>query len=177
MKKERYFKILLKRYGRDILEFPQVRGQTAYIQHGNVSIYAHCIHVAYVSIMLAAMLHLRINRRAVIRGALLHDYCLYDWHIKDTSHRWHGFTHAEKALENAERDFYLSAMERDIIRKHMFPLNPALPGYRETTLVCLADKICALCEMCSVSLCDTEQIDLDEDPAAAQVNQERRNAQ
>lgn len=157
MKTDRYFKILLQRYGKDILDFPSVRSQTAYIQHGKVSIYAHCIHVAYVSIFLASFLHLRINRRAVIRGALLHDYCLYDWHVKDVSHRWHGFTHAEKALANADRDFNLSSIEKDIIRKHMFPLNPALPGCRETVLVCIADKICALCEMFSVLLYDTEQ--------------------
>lgn len=156
MKRKQYIKILLQRYGKDILDFPQVRSQTAYIQHGRVSIYAHCIHVAYVSILLAAFLHLRINRRAVIRGALLHDYCLYDWHIRDASHRWHGFTHAEKALVNADRDFELSPMEKDIIKKHMFPLNPSLPGYRETVLVCIADKICALCEMLSVSLYDAE---------------------
>ena len=37
-------------------------------------------------------------------------------------------------------------MERDVIRKHMFPLNPALPRYRETVIVTLADKVCAVQE-------------------------------
>ena len=46
----------------------------------------------------------------------------------------------------ASRDFELSDVERDVIRKHMFPLNPALPRYRETVIVTLADKVCAVQE-------------------------------
>lgn len=34
-------------------------------------------------------------------------------------------------------------MEREIIKKHMFPLTPIPPTCREACLVCLADKICA----------------------------------
>ena len=34
-------------------------------------------------------------------------------------------------------------MEREIIKKHMFPLTPIPPTCREAWLVCLADKICA----------------------------------
>ena len=37
-----------------------------------------------------------------------------------------------------------------MIRKHMFPLNPALPGYRETVIVSMADKLCAVQEVLDV---------------------------
>ena len=33
-----------------------------------------------------------------------------------------------------------------MIKKHMFPLNPALPRFKETAVLCLADKYCALRE-------------------------------
>ena len=55
------------------------------IQHGKVSVYAHCVSVADTACVLAETLHLRVNERALIRGALLHDYFLYDWHDKPTA--------------------------------------------------------------------------------------------
>ena len=77
---------------------------------------------------------------------MLHDYFLYDWHTPDPAHRLHGFRHAETALRNADRDFELNDTERDMIKKHMFPLNPAPPRFKETAVLCLADKYCALRE-------------------------------
>ena len=91
-------------------------------------------------------LHLKVNQRALVRGALLHDYFLYDWHTPDPAHRLHGFRHAGTALRNADRDFELNDTERDMIKKHMFPLNPAPPRFKETAVLCLADKYCALRE-------------------------------
>ena len=83
------------------------------------------------------------KRQALIRGALLHDYFLYDWHDKANGHHWHGFTHPGTALHNASEDWKLTPVEREIIKKHMFPLTPIPPTCREALLVCLADKICA----------------------------------
>ena len=90
--------------------------------------------------------------RALVRGALLHDYFLYDWHEKDASHRWHGFHHPAAALKNASADFGLSPRERDVIAKHMFPLTLRPPRFRESWIVCLADKWCALEETLAVRL-------------------------
>jgi uncharacterized protein len=58
----------------------------------------------------------------LIRGALLHDYYLYDWHKKHKGHRLHGFRHPSWALHNALMVYDLSKKERNIIRSHMFPL-------------------------------------------------------
>jgi uncharacterized protein len=118
-----------------------------YIQHGKTSTLLHCIAVAYVSCRLAEILRISPYRQEIFRGAMLHDYFLYDWHEKDDSHRWHGFTHPEKALENANRDFKLSAREQDMIEKHMFPLTMSLPKYRESFLICLVDKGCSTYEV------------------------------
>jgi uncharacterized protein len=78
-----------------------------------------------------------------VRGALLHDYFLYDWHVPAPEHNLHGFSHAGAALKNAKRDFEINRLEQDIIEKHMFPLNIRPPKYRESIIVCLADKLCA----------------------------------
>lgn len=81
-----------------------------------------------------------------VRGALLHDYFLYDWHQPHKEYGLHGFTHPSTALRNAVQDFDLNAVERNIIARHMFPLVPIPPRYRESVIVCLADKFCSLNE-------------------------------
>ena len=136
----------LKLRGAEILRAEGMRAGRRFVQHGDVSVYEHCINVAFLSLYLARRLHLSVDRSSLIRGALLHDYFLYDWHEDDPSHRLHGFHHAHRALENACRDFSLNEREKDIIAKHMFPLNLRPPRYRESALVCAADKACALLE-------------------------------
>jgi len=144
-----YVKIILH-YGKEILAASSVKEQKGFVQHGSYSVYDHCVAVAYVSIAIAHALHIKVRLRSLVRGALLHDYFLYDWHKKDKAHKWHGFTHAKRALANAERDFAINDVERDIICKHMFPLNLKPPRYRESCIVCFADKICAVGETLSL---------------------------
>lgn len=141
----------VKSYGHDIIESNYMEKQRKFIQHGNVTVFQHCFGVACLTIYIARLLPIKIDERALIRGALLHDYFLYDWHQKDKSHRWHGFTHAMTSLNNAQRDFELCPKEKDIIIKHMFPLNIAPPLYKESIIVCIADKICALWETLSIN--------------------------
>lgn len=124
----------------------KVKRMDKYIQHGETSCLEHCIAVAYVSFVIAKRLRIACDYNSLLRGALLHDYFLYDWHERDESHKWHGFHHAHKALMNASRDFELTKIEKDIIAKHMFPLNIKLPRYRESYIVCVADKICSTYE-------------------------------
>ena len=120
-----------------------------YIQHGGVTVYAHVLSVARASVRMADVLErhgVALDRASLVRGALLHDYFLYDWHDPDLSHRLHGFRHPFFALARAEEDFDLTPRERNIIVRHMFPLVPVPPTCREAWIVCLADKWCALRE-------------------------------
>ena len=120
-----------------------------FIQHGDVSVYAHVCSVARASLAAAdALAHvgLNVDRSSLLRGALLHDYFLYDWHDPENGHRLHGFSHPYTACRNAEADFDLTPRERNIIRHHMFPFVPVPPTCREAWIVCMADKWCALRE-------------------------------
>ena len=117
-----------------------------YMQHSDISVYKHCISVAYTSVELAERFSLNVNRKELIRGALLHDYFLYDWHDGRKGRHIHGFTHPGAALKNAMEDFELSDCECDIIRKHMFPLTLVPPKFRESVIVCIVDKYCSLYE-------------------------------
>jgi len=136
-------------YGADILRSAGMKQEKNFRQHNMVSCFDHSVSVAMMSLFIAEKLKLSIDERSLVRGALLHDYFLYDWH--DRENRWrnmHGITHAYEALSNAERDFGLNDTERDIIKKHMFPVTPILPTCRESVIVTIADKICAMRETC-----------------------------
>lgn len=114
-----------------------------YIQHGSISVYAHCVNVARMSVRIAKWLPIQVNMDALVIGALLHDYFLYDWHDGKGRH-FHGFTHPECAFRNAEKDYTLSPRVKNIIIRHMFPLTPVPPTCTEAWIVCIADKICAI---------------------------------
>ncbi len=144
---------VILRYGGDILFSANMQSEKLYMQHGQISVFEHSVLVACVCLMIVGYLRIRVDLRALVRGALLHDYFLYDWHVPDKSHRLHGFHHAQTALDNASRDFALGDIEKDMIRTHMFPLNLRPPRYRESAIICIADKICATGEMFSVPVC------------------------
>lgn len=120
-----------------------------FVQHGDVSVYEHVVAVAVESCRMADALArhgIAVDRPSLVRGALLHDYFLYDWHDPEPWHRLHGFRHPFFALRNAEDDFTLDERERNIIVRHMFPLVPVPPTCREAWIVCGADKLVALRE-------------------------------
>ena len=92
---------------------------------------------------------IRVHEKELIRGALLHDYFLYDWHQKYKPTRnvgLHGRIHPKIALFNARKDFNVNYLEADIIERHMFPLTFMPPRYRESLIVCLVDKACSVYE-------------------------------
>ena len=131
------------------LATPRVALMAGYVQHGQTTTLEHVAAVAYLSLALVRWLGLHCNVRALVRGALLHDYYLYDWHDHNAApDNWHGFTHPRHALRNAEKDFPdLTDLERDIIAHHMFPLVPSPPRHKEALVVSLVDKICSTVEV------------------------------
>ena len=130
------YRRILSTYGGEILSSEQFIKLKSFIQHGNVTVYEHCIHVALCAIKIDDKLGIHARKRELVRGALLHDYFLYDWHNAEapgnTHPKLHGFYHPGIALRNATRDFSLSQREKDIIRKHMWPLTlRSVPKYKE----------------------------------------------
>lgn len=110
-----------------------------YKQHGKCTCYDHSVAVAKTALFWSMILPFRFKQKQLVRGALLHDYFLYDWH-KVKLEKLHGFHHPHIAVENARRDFKITKIEENIIKRHMFPLTPVPPRYRESVLVTLSDK-------------------------------------
>ena len=129
---------------REILHSGRYPEMKKYYSHSDITVYTHCIKVAFAAYSFAVKHGIRCDRKALVRGALLHDYYLYDWHDPNKGFRWHGFKHHRFALQNAEKDFPLLKRERKIIHSHMFPLTFwCVPTCREAWLVSIADKIVA----------------------------------
>jgi uncharacterized membrane protein/HD superfamily phosphodiesterase len=110
--------------------------------HHNSSIHEHVQSVAYMSYKIAKAL--KLDYVSTARGALLHDFFLYDWRNHDypdlAADKYHGFAHPRIALENARKHFAINPIEEDIIVKHMWPITIIPPRYKESFVVTFADK-------------------------------------
>jgi len=130
------------RYGEDVLYHPIFLTQKRYYHH-TTTLYDHSILVAYYSFLLGKKL--KLDTKSIVRGALLHDFFLYDWHKEGLKRHYklfkkHGFTHAKRSLINADFYFLLNTIEKDIIKKHMFPLNIFIPTTAESWVVNIIDN-------------------------------------
>lgn len=129
----------------DLLESEVVQKMCNFTQHGDTTTFDHCLMVSFKSFQFCRKFNL--DYRAAARGGLLHDLFLYDWHDKDLGVNLHGFYHPGIALRNAENAFVLDDKEKEIIKKHMWPLTVVPPKCREAYVICYFDKTCTLKEV------------------------------
>lgn len=131
-----YYRIVLP-----LLREPGIQNLNSYIQHSDITLLHHVISVSYLTYR--ACKRLGLNYEAGARAGILHDFVTYDWHDPDPSHRLHGFRHPYFALANAKAITALSAVEENAIVRHMWPLTPIPPRYKEAWVLTLVDKYCA----------------------------------
>lgn len=122
----------------------KVNSMSKFTQHGKISCLEHCKDVSYYSYVICRKLGL--DYKSAARGGLLHDYFLYDWH-QDSPYRLHGLRHPKTALRNANKDFELNIIEKNIIKRHMWPLTLLPPRYAESFVVSFVDKYCTIKEV------------------------------
>lgn len=132
-------------HGSDILASPEYRCLRRFVQHGGSSVYDHCFAVALLSVKAALALGFDVDLRALVRGSLLHDYFLYDWHEAGLGPA-HVFRHGDTAAVNAKIYFGLTDKEENMVRGHMFLLCGSLPKSKEDWILTFANKISALRE-------------------------------
>jgi uncharacterized protein len=130
----------------DLLESTEIQMLAEYIQHQNITRLEHVTSVSYLSFIICRKL--KLNYKEASRGGLLHDLFFYDWHESDSSHRLHGYRHPGFAVRNAQRLYGpLSMMAENIIKRHMWPLTPTPPKYKEAFIVSFVDKYCTAQEI------------------------------
>lgn len=131
----------------EIINSDDFKSMKGYRHHVKSTLYDHSIKVAYLCYKYHKKHKPKFKLKNFVRGALLHDYYLYDWHDRLPENRLHGFTHSKRALKNALLRYPdLSDMEKDMIKNHMFPLTITPPRTKAGWLVCYFDKIVAIKE-------------------------------
>lgn len=122
--------------------------RTKNFKHHQGSIFDHVLKVSFIAYKICRQRNW--DYRSAARGGLLHDFFLYDWRDGNDPRRptknWHGFRHSKIALNNSLAIFELNELEKDIILKHMWPLTPRFPKYKESFLIVFLDKYVATSE-------------------------------
>ncbi|MBR1781332.1 MAG: hypothetical protein IJ751_08035 [Oscillospiraceae bacterium] len=88
---------------------PQHRGNITYQHSRNVAIYAF---------YLAERWHWRVDIPSLVRGAMLHDFYLYDARAAGHGGLKHAMQHPRLALRQAQPHFVLNPVERNISLSH-----------------------------------------------------------
>lgn len=115
-----------------------------FTHHYSTTRFDHCYSTAYYCYLICKKLHL--DYVSATRAAMLHDFFLYDWRVKESRQGLHACTHGKVACENACALFDLNDKEKDIILKHMWPVTIKLPKYFESLILTFVDKYCATLE-------------------------------
>jgi uncharacterized membrane protein/HD superfamily phosphodiesterase len=146
-------------------------------QHHNSSIFDHVMDVSYFSYR--ACKFLKLDYKSAARGALLHDFFLYDWRNHDIpdlpEDKFHGIEHPKIALANAEKHFILNDIEKDSVIKHMWPLTLIPPKYKESFIVSFADKYLASKEFVTKFKQNKGRHRIKKTPKAHQPHKKHRN--
>lgn len=141
--KNEYFSIV-----KDILNSEEFKKRKFYHHHGTISVYDHSLRVSILAYKISKKFK-NMDSESVAIGGLLHDFYFKDWQSykeKRPFFKKHGFVHAKEALENSEIIFpsLMNEKVKNIILRHMFPLNKIPPKYKESWLVSFADKLVSL---------------------------------
>lgn len=130
----------------DIIKNKTVLQMKNYRQHYETTCFDHCLVASYYCYKYCKKHNL--DYISCARAAMLHDLFLYDWRKRINGRKGlHAFTHPKTAYENANKLFILNDKEKDIILKHMWPINIfEIPKYRESFVLTIIDKRCAISE-------------------------------
>lgn len=120
-----------------------------FVHHHWTNRLMHSINVSYLSWWMAKKLG--CDEAAAARAGLLHDFCPYDFKQKTPTGEHQAFYHPKAAASNCVQKFDLSQKELDAILTHMFPLGP-VPRNKEAWIITVADKICAVMEVCHIAI-------------------------
>ena len=124
---------------KDILNNKEFNELSAIAHHGETRL-DHSLRVSYFSYKISKALKLDFKETA--RAGLLHDFYLdttKDYKKMKDKVKLFSIGHPEDALVNANKLFYLSEKEKDIIRTHMFPIGFKIPKYLESWVVNMVD--------------------------------------
>lgn len=132
----------------DLLQTEEVQQLRAFRHHIQTTRLQHSINVSYYNYKICRLLGW--NAVSAARAGLLHDLFFYDrkQYVRAAGESFHNARHPRMACAAADALVPLTRLEKDMILKHMWPATPLrLPRYRETLVIVMVDKYCALLEV------------------------------
>jgi uncharacterized protein len=133
-------------YIAELIETPEIEDLKNFTHHLKTTRFQHSLNVSYYNYKVCKFLGWDYISAA--RGGLLHDLYFYntaEYEKLENDNIGHLKNHPQVALKNSDK-FHLNRLERDIIAKHMFPFAWTPPKYKETYVIVLVDKFCAILE-------------------------------
>lgn len=157
-------------YVEDILLSDEFQKRKLFMHHHNLSVWDHSILVSFNSFLVAKYFNASVRICAV--AGLLHDFYTQAWlysddlaaidngkylsefNVKKPLFKMHAFVHGSDAAVNAQKFFPEIVNERilDTIKKHMFPLTPMPPKYKEGFIITCVDKLNSARELPSLKI-------------------------
>lgn len=128
----------------DITKEPEYQKLKNYTHHHATTRYQHCLNVAWYTYIWCKASGLDYISAA--RGAMLHDFFVYDWRSEQPIKGRHSAVHPKIALENAKKYFEVNEVMEDVIINHMWPNTIRPPRTPEGMVITVADKYCATLE-------------------------------
>lgn len=154
----------------DILLNDEFQKRKLFSHHHKISVWDHSILVSFKAFLIAK--YTNADARTCAIAGLLHDFYTQAWiyseelaridngrYIKDIGKKkplfkMHGFVHGVDAAHNYIK--YFPELESDkitnSIMRHMFPLTPIPPKYREGLIITIVDKLNSVREMPSIAV-------------------------
>ena len=136
-----YFKTI-----EDIIFSDEIQQLKQYQHHISTTRFQHSLNVSYYNYLFCKRFN--FDATAAARAGLLHDLFYYNRkeYTREIGEKRHIARHPQIALKNASDRFNIDLIEKDIILKHMWPFTLSMPKYKETYVIILIDKYCAVLE-------------------------------
>ena len=93
----------------ELIHDPKILQMKNYAQHNSSNTFKHSVHVALTAYRLSKIFHLKIDESSLAKGAMLHDFYLYDARGGQIGAWKHGTGHADTALNNSLNTFLNSS--------------------------------------------------------------------
>ena len=128
----------------DITAVPAYQMLKKFVHHNSTTRYQHCLNVAWYTFIICRQAGL--DYKSAARGAMLHDFYLYDTNEFRKTGMNHNAVHPRCAFKNACKYFDVNDVMKDCILNHMWPATTAKPATKEGLILTFVDKYCASLE-------------------------------
>ncbi|MCH5204434.1 MAG: HAD family hydrolase [Oscillospiraceae bacterium] len=131
----------------DLIENENIQKLGKFGHHIGTTRLQHSLNVSYYNFLLCRFL--KLDAKSAARAGLMHDLFFYDRrkHEKGLGESSHISEHPKIAFFNASEMFSINELEGDMIINHMWPMTLHLPRHKETFIITLVDKFCAVAEV------------------------------